>query len=189
MISQWAYFSRFLRELKPEAELLSAGIFHPPRAEDLTLWIRQAMRSGAEAPWISSWGGDIVRLIRQGQVPGLFRRCAASMERRAALEVLETLGEEMPERLWAGTRYWFRWLETPAHQRFMGSYLQRYGRYPSYGPQNAYLCLRLLAGMIWRAGTLEPEVFIPCLEGIRYEAPMGRIALRGEDHQGVADAV
>jgi branched-chain amino acid transport system substrate-binding protein len=71
----------------------------------------------------------------------------------------------------------------------MGSYLQRYGRYPSYGPQNAYLCLRLLAGMIWRAGTLEPEVFIPCLEGIRYEAPMGRIALRGEDHQGVADAV
>jgi len=185
----WAYFSRFLRELKPEAELLPEGIFHPPGAEDLTPWIRQAMRSGAEALWISSWGGDLVRLIRQGQALGLFRRCAVFMELGAALEVLEALGDEMPQGLWVGTRYWFRWPDTPENRRFVEAYFRRYGRYPSYNAQNAYLGLRLLAGAIRRAGTLEPEGLIPYLEGIGYEAPMGRIMLRREDHQVVADVV
>lgn len=185
----WAYFSRFLRELNPRAELLPEGIFHPPGAADLTPWIRRAVHAGAEAIWISSWGGDLVNLIRQGKALGLFQRCFTLMELGAALEVLEALGEEMPEGLWVGTRYWFRWPDTPANHRFVTAYFQRYGRYPSYNAQNAYVGLHLLAHAIRRAGTLEPEVLIQALEGLAWEAPMGWMYLRREDHQAVADVV
>ena len=185
----WAYFSRFLRELKPEVELLPEGIFHPPGAEDLTPWIRRAMRSGAEALWISSWGGDLVRLIQQGKAMGLFARCKVFMELGAALEVLEALGDGMPEGLWVGTRYWFRWPETPENRRFVAAYFQRYGCYPSYNAQNAYLGLRLLAAAIRRAGTLEPEALIPYLEGIGYEAPMAVSYTHLRAHEMVADVV
>ncbi len=185
----WAYFSRYLRKLNPEMECLPGGIFHPPGAEDLTPWIRRAMESGAEALWISSWGGDLVRLIRQGKTLGLFERCATYMELGAALEVLEALGEEMPVGLWVGTRYWFRWPDTPVNRRFVEAFRRAYGRYPSYNAQNAYVGLHLLAQAVHRAGTLELEALIQILEGMAWEAPMGWMFLRREDHQAVADVV
>ncbi len=185
----WAYFSRFLQELKPDVEILPHGIFHPPGAEDLTPWIRRAMESGADALWISTWGGDLVRLIRQGKALGLFERCATYMELGAALEVLEALGEEMPVDLWVGTRYWFRWPDTPANRRFVEAFHRAYGCYPSYNAQNAYVGLHLLAQAVRRTGTLEPEALIHALEGMAWEAPMGWITLRREDHQAVADVV
>lgn len=185
----WAYFSRYLQELKSGVEIMRDVFFHPPGGEDLTPWIRGAMRSGPEAIWVSSWGGDLVTLICQGQELGLFDRYPVYMGLGAAMEVLETLGETMPEGLWVGTRYWFRWSDTPANQRFVDAYHQRYGSYPSYNAQNAYTGMHLLAQGVNQAGTLEPEAVIQSLEGITWEAPMGQVRLRPEDHQGVANAV
>lgn len=185
----WAYFSRYLQELKPGVEIMQEVFFHPPGGEDLTPWIRGAMRSGPEAIWVSSWGGDLVTLIRQGKVLGLFDRYPVYMELGAALEVLEALREEMPEGLWVGTRYWFRWSDTPANRRFVEAFHRRYGSYPSYNAQNAYAGMHLLAQAVNQAGTLEPEAVIRGLEGLAWEAPMGRVYLRPADHQGVANAV
>lgn len=185
----WAYFSRYLRELKPEAEIMRELFFHPPSVADLTPWIQRAMRAGPEAIWVSSWGSDLVNLIRQGQDLGLFERYPIYMELGAALEVLEALGEAMPEGLWVGTRYWFRWSDAPANRNFVDAFYQRYRRYPSYNAQNAYTGLHLLARGVNQAGSLEPDAIIQSLEGMEWEAPMGQVYLRREDHQGVANAV
>ncbi|MFQ5401480.1 MAG: ABC transporter substrate-binding protein [Anaerolineae bacterium] len=185
----WAYFSRYLRELKPGAEIMRQVFFHPSGAADLTPWIRQAMHAGPEAIWVSSWGGDLVNLIRQGQALGLFERYPVYMELGAALEVLEALGGAMPEGLWVGTRYWFDWANTTANRRFADAFHEQYGRYPSYNAQNAYTGMHMLAQGVNLAGSLDPVMVIRALEGMTWEAPMGQVSLRPEDHQGVANAV
>lgn len=188
--TSWAYFSRYLQELKPDAEIMPEAFFHPFGGDDFTPWIRQALAAKPEAIWVSSWGGDLVNLVRQGRRLGLFDQCLVYMELGGALEVLEALGDEMPTGLWVGTRYWFRWSDAPAvNQHFVEAFHQQYGRYPSYNAQNAYTGMHLLAQGVSRAGSLEAEAVIAALEGLRWTAPMGTVYLRPEDHQGVASAV
>lgn len=185
----WKYFSQYLRALRTDVELAPRGFFHPPGAEDLRPWIREALCAVPDAIWVSSWGRDLVRLVRQAKELKAFDRCAFFMELGGALEVLEELGDEMPTGLWVGTRYWFLWSNLDANRRFVEAYFQRYGHYPSYNAQNAYTGLRLLALAAERAGTLDAEALIQALEGLRWEAPMGSIYLRPEDHQGLANAI
>ncbi len=185
----WAYFSRYLQEIQQDVEIMRQLFFHPPGGEDLTPWIDQAMHSGADAIWVSSWGGDLVTVIRQGQDLGLFDRCPVYMELGAALEVLQALGDAMPTGVRVGTRYWFQWSDTPSNRHFVESYHRRYGSYPSYNAQNAYTGMHLLAQGISLAGSLESQAVIRSLEGLRWEAPMGPLVLRPEDHQGITNAV
>ncbi|RME44349.1 MAG: ABC transporter substrate-binding protein [Chloroflexi bacterium] len=185
----WAYFSRYLRELKPDVEIMREVQFHPPGAPDLTPWIRSAMRAGPEAIWVSSWGGDLVNFVHQGQALGLFQRFPVFMELGAALEVLEALGSTMPEGLWVGTRYWFAWADTPVNRHFVDSFYRQYGRYPSYNAQNAYVGMHLLAQAITEADSLDSRRVIQALEGLSRETPMGWVTLRSQDHQGIANAV
>jgi branched-chain amino acid transport system substrate-binding protein len=185
----WAYFSRYLRELKADVEIMREAFFHPVGAQDMTPWIRAAMHSGPEAIWVSSWGGDLVNLVRQGQALGLFDRYPVYMELGAALEVLEALGGAMPEGLWVGTRYWFDWSDDPVNTRFVESFYQHHGCFPSYNAQNAYTGMWMLAQGIAAAGSTDPARLIPSLEGMSWRAPMGNVTLRSEDHQGIAQTV
>ncbi len=185
----WQYFSQYLRAVRTDADVVPRGCFHPPGAKDLRPWIREAIRAVPDAVWISSWGGDLVRLIRQAKKLKLFDQCAVFMELGGALEVLEALGDEMPTGVWVGTRYWFLWSDNEPNRRFVKAFHQRYGHYPSYNAQNAYVGMRLLALAAERAGTLDTKAIIGALEGIRWEAPMGSLYLRPEDHQGIANAV
>lgn len=185
----WAYFSRYLKELKPDVEFTRQTFFHPPGWGDLMPWIREVIQLKPDAVWVSSWGGDLVQLIRQGQAAGLFKACAVYMELGGALEVLEALGHEMPAGLRVGTRYWFLWSNGEVNRRFVEAFYSRYGHYPSYNAQNAYVGMHLLASAANAVGTLEPAALIEQLEGMEWEAPMGHIVIRPADHQAIANAV
>lgn len=183
----WEYFSRYLKELKPDVEIMEDAFFPKLGAEDFTPFITAMQDAKPDALWVSEWGNDLVNFIRQGNQFGLFEQIPTFMALGAAMEVLEALKDEMPLGVWVGTRYWFLTPETEINRTFVQNFHDRYGHYPSYNAQNGYVGVKLLAEAIKKAGTTDTDAVIQALEGLEYEASMGHVRIRPEDHQAVVN--
>jgi branched-chain amino acid transport system substrate-binding protein len=128
-----------------------------------------------------------VNFIRQAKNLGLFDRFPVFMALGASMEVLEALGTQMPLGQWVGTRYWWQTPDTPVNREFVRRFRDRYQTYPSYNAQNAYVGVRLLATATNTAGSTDSNAVIDALRGLEYEAPMGKLLLRSQDHQAVVN--
>ncbi len=183
----WEFFQTALQARKEGVEFLSQTAFPKLGAQDYNSFITTLQTTKADAIWCSLWGNDLVNWIRQANDFGLFDQFPVYMELGAAMEVLTALGEQMPAGQWVGTRYWWPTLETEVNRRFVQTFRERYNTYPSYNAQNAYVGLQLLAAAANEAGTTETDAVIEALEGRQYEAPMGPLTLRADDHQAIVD--
>lgn len=183
----WEYFSKYLQELKPDVEIMDQTFFPKLGAEDFSSFITAIQDASPDALWVSTWGNDLVNFVRQGNQFGLFEQVPTFMALGAAMEVLTALGDEMPEGLWVGTRYWFQTPETEVNKKFVEDFVARYDHYPSYNAQNGYTGMMLLAQAMEKAGTTDTDAVIGALEGLEYEAPMGPVKIRPEDHQALVN--
>lgn len=181
----WEYFEKYLSELDEEAEFMDP--FFPAFAsEEYSSFITALQDAGPEAILCSLWGNDLVNFIRQAKPLGLFDEIPVFMTLGAAMEVLEALGDEMPEGLFVGTRYWWDMEEgSEVNDEFVSAFMDRFEHPPSYNAQNGYVGMKLLAQAVETAGTTETDAVIEALEGLEYEAPMGELTIRPEDHQAV----
>lgn len=188
----WDFFKKELTKLQPNVVFLDEQAQWPKLGnEDFTSFIAKLQQTQeADAVWSSTWGNDLVNLVRQGNQFGLFKSGKPYLfELGAALEVLETLGDQMPTGFWVGTRYWWKVPDTETNRRFVDAYLKAYNHYPSYNAQNAYTGMKLLAAAAAKAGSVDTDKVIAALEDFEYEAPMGKIKIRKEDHQALAQGV
>ncbi len=176
-----------MQERKEGVKFLSKTAFPKLGAQDYNSFITTLQNSGTEAIWCSLWGNDLINFVRQANSFGLFKQFPVYMELGAALEVLTALGEQMPVGQWVGTRYWWQTPDTEVNRNFVAKFHQKYQTYPSYNSQNAYVGLKLLAMAANSAGTTETKAVIQALEGLEYEAPMGKLVLRQSDHQAIAN--
>src|SRR5690606_38573796 len=104
----WEFFSKYLKERVPDAELMSETAFPRFGAEDFTPFINGVMENKPDGVLISLWGGDLVNFVRQANSRGFFDQgFEVLLTVGAATEVLSSLGEQMPEGVWLGTRYWY----------------------------------------------------------------------------------
>ncbi len=183
----WEFFQKALQERKEGVKFLPKTAFPKLGAQDYNSFITTLQDSGAEAIWCSLWGNDLINFVRQANSFGLFKQFPVYMELGAAMEVLTALGEQMPVGQWVGTRYWWQTPDTEVNRNFVARFRQQYQTYPSYNSQNAYVGLKLLALAANLAGTTETKAVIQALEGLEYEAPMGKLVLRQSDHQAIAN--
>ena len=183
----WEFFQTALQARKEGVEFLSQTVFPQLGAQDYNSFITTLQATGADAIWCSLWGNDLVNWIRQAADFGLFSQFPIYMELGAAMEVLTALGKQMPTDQWVGTRYWWPTPDTPVNRQFVQTFRQRYQAYPSYNAQNGYVGLHLLAAAANDAGTSDTDAVIEALEGRQYEAPMGPLTLRADDHQAIVD--
>ena len=183
----WELFQQALQERKEGVKFLTKTAFPKLGAQDYNSFITTLQNSGAEAIWCSLWGNDLINFVRQANSFGLFKQFPVYMELGAAMEVLTALGEEMPIGQWVGTRYWWQTPDTEVNRNFVAKFRQQYQSYPSYNAQNAYVGLKLLALAANSAGNTETTAVIQALEGLEYEAPMGKLTLRQSDHQAIAN--
>ena len=183
----WEFFQKALQERKEGLKFLSQTAFPKLGTQDYNSFITTLQNSRTEAIWCSLWGNDLINFVRQANSFGLFKQFPVFMELGAAMEVLTALGEQMPVGQWVGTRYWWQTPDTEVNRNFVAKYRQKYQTYPSYNAQNAYVGLKLLALAVELAGTTETQAVIQALEGLEYEAPMGKLVLRPSDHQAIAN--
>lgn len=183
----WEYFERYLKELQPNAEFLAPS-FPKFGSEDFTPFIQRTIAAKPDGVLISLWGGDLVNFVRQANNLGFFKQnFKVLLTLGAATEVLTALGDQMPEGLWVGTRYWFTAKDTELNNAFVESYHKRFGKYPSYNAQNAYAGVYAYKAAIEKAGSTEPEKIVAALSNLSVDAPMGTYTLRAQDHQATVD--
>ena len=183
----WDFFQKALQERKEGIKFLEKTAFPKLGAQDYNSFITTLQDSGAEAIWCSLWGNDLINFVRQANSFGLFKQFPVYMELGAAIEILTALGEQMPGNQWVGTRYWWQTPDTEINRNFVAKFRQKYQTYPSYNAQNAYVGLKLLALAANLAQTTETKAVIQALEGLEYEAPMGKLIIDKSDHQAVAN--
>ncbi len=183
----WEFFQKYLKELNPDAEFVDPA-FPKFGAEDHTPFINKVIAAKPDGVIISLWGGQLVNFVRQANNLGFFNQeFKVLMTLGGATEVLSALGDQMPEGLWVGTRYWFLAKDTDINKKFVKAYKDRFDRYPSYNAQNAYTGVYVYKAAIEKAGSTEPEKIAAALGNLTVNAPTGEFTIRAEDHQATVD--
>ncbi|HUH59200.1 MAG TPA: ABC transporter substrate-binding protein [Candidimonas sp.] len=182
----WEFFGKYLKEKSPGVELMTQTAFPRFGAEDFTPFINGVMESKPDGVLISLWGGDLVNFVRQANNRGFFKQgFEVLLTVGAATEVLTALGDQMPEGVWLGTRYWYGAHDNELNKKFVASYKKAYGVPPSYNAEGAYVAVYIYKSAIEKAGTLEPQAVIKALSGMSIEAPTGTLTFRQGDNQAL----
>lgn len=182
----WAFFGQYLQALDPDVTLMEDTAFPRFGNEDFTPFINSVMDAEPDGVLVSLWGGDLVNFIRQANGLGFFDQdFEVLMTLGGATEVLSALGEQMPEGVWVGTRYWFAAHDNPMNDYLVETHMARYGAPPSYNAGGAYAALHAYRAAMEKAGTTDPEAVTDALSGLTFQAPNGELTFRAGDHQAV----
>lgn len=186
----WEYFQKYLGEMDSSVEFSKQPKFPKFGTEDFTPFINAVISEKPEGVFISEWGGDLVNFTRQASDRGFFDQgFKVIMSLGAATEVLHALGEQMPEGITVGTRYWYAAPENETNKKFVKAYKEKYGKAPSYNAQNAYAGIYAYKAAIEKAGEVDKEAIRDALSGLTFQAPMGEVTFRKEDHQATVGPV
>ena len=182
----WEFFSKYLKEQVPDAEIMSDVAFPRFGAEDFTPFIDGVMANKPDGVLISLWGGDLVNFVRQANNRGFFDQgFEVLFTVGAATEVLSSLGEQMPEGVWLGTRYWYGAHDNDLNKKFVSEYKQKYGTPPSYNAEGAYVAVYAFKAAMEKAGNTDGKAVAEALSGITLETPTGTLNIRKGDNQAL----
>ncbi len=182
----WEFFSKYLKEKSPDAVLMTETAFPRFGAEDFTPFINGVMESKPDGVLISLWGGDLVNFIRQANNRGFFKQgFEVLLTVGAATEVLAALGDQMPEGVWLGTRYWYDAHDNELNNKFVASYEKNYGTPPSYNAEGAYVAIYAIKAAMEKAGSTDGKAVAQALSGLSIPAPTGTLTFRKGDNQAL----
>ncbi|MBF6618427.1 MAG: ABC transporter substrate-binding protein [Candidimonas sp.] len=182
----WEFFGKYLKDKMPDAELMAEPSFPRFGAEDFTPFINGVMERKPDGVLISLWGGDLVNFVRQANNRGFFDQgFEVLLTVGAATEVLTALGEQMPEGVWLGTRYWYGSHDNDLNKKFVQSYQKNYGTPPSYNAEGAYVAVYAYKAAVEKAGKTDGEAVAQALSGLSLETPTGTLTFRKGDNQAL----
>lgn len=140
-----------------------------------------------EAIFNAEFGGDLIKLVREGTTRGLFKGRAVVSALSGEPEYLDPLKDEAPEG-WIVTGYPWYAIETPAHKKFVEAYRKRFNDYPRLGSVVGYSTFMAIAAGIAKAGSTDTDKLIAAMEGLPVDTPLGGITFRAVDHQSTMGA-
>ncbi|MDH3472323.1 MAG: ABC transporter substrate-binding protein [Rhodospirillales bacterium] len=135
-----------------------------------------------EAIFNVTFGGDLVKFVREGSLRGLFEGRAVVSLLTGEPEWMAPLKDEVPED-WIVTGYPWQDLDTPAHRAFASAYEEEFSEPPRMGSVVGYVTLRSIALAMEKAGSTETEALIGAMKGLELDTPFGPIVYRAADQQ------
>ncbi|MFQ6018651.1 MAG: ABC transporter substrate-binding protein [Kiloniellaceae bacterium] len=138
--------------------------------------------SNPDAVFNVTFGGDLVKFVREGSLRGLFEGRDVVSLLTGEPEWMAPLKDEVPEG-WIVTGYPWKDIDTPAHNAFMSAYRTRFEDSPRMGSVVGYVTLKSIAAAIAKAGSTETEALIAAMRGLAVETPFGPITYRASDQQ------
>jgi branched-chain amino acid transport system substrate-binding protein len=181
-----AIFKKLLGAKRPDIEWV--GEQWPPQGKIDAGAVAQAIAAtNPEAILNVTFGGDLTKLVREGNTRGLFKDRSVVSFLTGEPEYLDPLKDEAPEG-WIVTGYPWYGIHTPEHDAFLKAYQAKYNDYPRLGSVVGYTTLKAAAAIIAKAGGTDTEKMIAAAEGIETVSPFGKFVFRKLDHQSTLGA-
>ena len=176
-----ADFKERLKALKPEVTFVAE--LTPPlgRLEEDSI-IEAIDKTRPDALFNATFGGDLIRLVRQGKAKGLFPKLMVVSPLTGEPDYLEVMAEDAPEG-WLVTGYPWYDIKTPEHRKFVEAYGAAYGEDPRLASLLGYDAMKALAAALEKAGSTDPAKLSAALETVTVATPTGPISFRPADHQ------
>jgi branched-chain amino acid transport system substrate-binding protein len=149
--------------------------------------VQALLRAEPEAIFNATFAADLAKLVREGQVRGLFAGREVASLLTGEPEYLDPLGSEAPEG-WIVTGYPWYAIDTPEHEAFLAAYRQRFGEPPRLGSVVGYAAMKAVAAIVDKAGSTDTDALIAAAEGVDVATPFGPIRFRPSDHQSTMGA-
>jgi branched-chain amino acid transport system substrate-binding protein len=181
-----AVFKKLLSAKRPDIEWV--GEQYPPQGKiDAGAVVEAIASTNPEAILNVEFGGDLTKLVREGNTRGLFKGRTVVSFLTGEPEYLDPLKDEAPEG-WIVTGYPWYGVHTPEHEAFLKAYEAKYNDYPRLGSVVGYTTLKAAAAILAKAGSTDPEKLVRAAEGIQADSPFGKIVFRASDHQSTLGA-
>ena len=176
-----ADFKAELQRLRPDVTFVSEQ--WPPLGKlDAGAIVEATAASKPDAIFNATFGPDLLQLVRQGNVRGLFEGRQVVSILTGEPEYLDPLKDETPPG-WIVTGYPWKSIDTPAHKAFLDAYQAKYHDYPRIGSLMGYTSMLVIAQAITKAGSTDTPALIVAMKNLQVATPSGEIRFRAIDHQ------
>jgi branched-chain amino acid transport system substrate-binding protein len=181
-----ASFKALLKSARPDVEFVAEQWPAQGKLEAGST-VQAVLAARPEAVFNVTFGADLARLVREGNLRGLFPRVPTVSLLSGEPEYLDVLKDETP-RGWIVTGYPWDQIATPEHARFLAAYQKRHDDYPRLGSVVGYAAMQAIFAAIARAQSTDNEKLIAALRGLPFPTPFGPAVMRALDHQSTMGA-
>ncbi|MBI5252575.1 MAG: ABC transporter substrate-binding protein [Desulfomonile tiedjei] len=157
---------------------------------DYTPYLTAMMAKKPDAVYIAFGASGMVTIMKQAKLFGLTEKVAVFAFSLADSAFPRALKDSMPVDVYGGSNYLWYYPDSPGNKTFVKNYLdftEKLGEpdpYPSgIGAFSGYCCAKFLIEAILKADSVETEKVVKALEGLAIDTPIGKIVMRGCDHQ------
>ncbi len=183
----WNMFKETLGKLKSDVSF-TAESWAPFGTTDFRPHINTIMDAAPEGLYSTEWAGELITFVKQANQAGMFQKIKHVMfPVGAAMDVLEGLGQELPENIWISGRYYFLYPADERNKAWVAAFKKRWNHYPAYVSETGYSTLFAIKKAVEAAGSKETAKVIEAMEGMTLESPAGKRVFRKEDHQAMYD--
>ncbi len=174
-------FRQELQRLRPDVEFVNEQWPALGKLE-AGATVQAMIAARPDAVFNATFGADLAKFVREGNMRGLFEGREVFSVLTGLPEYLDPLGDEAPEG-WTVTGYPVEQIDTPAHNAFRTAYEKSYGQPPKVGSLIGYSEMKALKAIIEKAGSTDTEALIAAARGTTFDAPIGPVTFRPQDHQ------
>jgi branched-chain amino acid transport system substrate-binding protein len=181
-----AEFKKLLLERRPEVEFVAEQ--WPAQGKlEAGPTVQALLAAEPEAIYNATFAGDLAKLVREGEVRGLFEGREVVSLLTGEPEYLDPLGAEAPEG-WIVTGYPWDQIDTPEHRAFLDAFTARWNEPPKLGAVVGYAMITSIAAMLEKAGSTDTDAMIQAMADLEVMTPFGPITWRAIDHQATMGA-
>lgn len=179
-------FKKLLAEMDPEAEVVVEQ--YPALGKiDAGATVQAIMQANPDGIFNATFAGDQAKLVREGQLRGLFDGKPVLSLLTGEPEYLAPMGAEAPEG-WIVTGYPWEQIDTPKHKAFVEAYQKKYDDFPRLASLLGYSIGYTVKTLLDAAGGTDTETLVDTLKGLEVDTPIGAISFREIDNQSTMGA-
>lgn len=181
-----AVFKELLKKRRPDVEFVAEQ--WPPLGKIDAGPVLQAIdAANPDAILNATFAGDLVKLVREGNLRGVFKNRAVVSYLSGEPEYLDALKGEAPEG-WIVTGYPWYSIDTPQHKAFLDAYQQLHNDYPRLGSIIGYSTVKSIAAVLQATDDHSTDGLTKAMANLKVATPFGDIVYRAGDHQSTLGA-
>lgn len=150
---------------------------------DFTPYITQILAAKPDFIIVATGGSGMVNFQKAAKATGLAQKIPFYQHTATELSVLKPQGQNAPEGVYGTANYFFYYPDTPANRAFVEEFKKTYKREPRIGALSGYMTAMFIAEGYKKVGSFDKEKFVSALEDMAIDSPVGKLQIRGCDHQ------